>query len=289
MLPAPHGKGHFVPVRPDLKLHVVNSGPRNGEALIFLHGYPEFWWSWRHQIACFTQVGYHVIVPDLRGFNYSDKPPHGYDPTTLAGDIIGLMDAFGLDEATIIGHDYGGFIAYVLAQLHPERLKKFVVISAIPPDIWPTIKHSGRLTMQLLSKLGQLGHFVGAPLISRANQIVGMGRVMLWLAHEKDKFPHHIRHTFSQAYARSARTATAYVRDVTIWLQKNVPDNLTIPHPMLLMWPENDFMAPLRATQHYQKHLPNGVLVTIPNSGHWPQQEQPDFINRHILDFLRQF
>lgn len=289
MLPAAHGKGHFVPVRPNLKLHVVNSGRRDGEPLILLHGYPEFWWSWRHLIPCFADEGYHVIVPDLRGFNYSDKPSTGYDPTTLAGDIIGLMDAFGLPQATIVGHDYGGFIAYVLAQLFPERIKNFVVISAIPPDVWPTVKHSNSPTMYFLGWLGGLGHFVGAPLIARANDIVGIGRVMLWLAHEKHLFPHEIRATFSKAYARSAYTATAYVRDVTHWLHKQAPENLTIPHPMMLMWPENDFMAPLKVTHHFQKHLPNGQLVTIPNSGHWPQQEQPDFIGDEILKFLRKF
>ncbi|MBZ0307593.1 MAG: alpha/beta hydrolase, partial [Anaerolineae bacterium] len=84
-------------------------------------------------------------------------------------------------------------------------------------------------------------------------------------------------------------TATAYVRDVTHWLQKNVPDNLTIPHPMLLLWPENDFIAPLKVIRHYQKHLPHGNLVTIPNCGHWPQQEQAAYINHQILNFLRKF
>lgn len=289
MLPAPHGKGHFVPVRPDVKLHVVNTGRRDGKPLLFLHGFPEFWWSWRHQMTCFADAGYHVIAPDLRGFNYSDKLAEGYDPTTLAGDVIGLMDAFDLPQATIIGHDYGGFIAYVMGLLYPERVQNFVVISAIPPDVWPTTAHSGKAIMQFLSGLGALGHFVGAPMIGRANNIVGIGRVMLWLAHQKHLFPHDLRTIYSKTYARSARTATTYVRDVTRWLKNDTPQNLTIQHPMLLMWPEKDFMAPMKAVAHFQKHLPNGELVTIPESGHWPQQEQPDFINQAILRFLQKF
>ncbi|NJL92239.1 MAG: alpha/beta hydrolase [Anaerolineae bacterium] len=139
MLPGPDERGFLIQIRPALRLHVVSAGPPDGVPILFLHGFPEFWWSWRHQLRALAQAGYRVLAPDLRGFNYSDHPSGDYAPPTLAEDCLLLLDALGYPRATIIGSDFGGFLAYYLALFHPERVYKIASINALFPAKWPTM------------------------------------------------------------------------------------------------------------------------------------------------------
>src|SRR5258708_30112588 len=95
-----------------IRLHYVAAG--SGPLVLLLHGFPEFWYSWRHQLAGLSDR-YHLVAPDLRGYNLSDKPPYGYDLATLSNDVRGLIEAFGERQADIVGHDSGGAIASAFA------------------------------------------------------------------------------------------------------------------------------------------------------------------------------
>src|SRR3954466_10760159 len=92
-----------------VRLHLVEAGPSDGPLVILLHGFPEFWYGWRHQIGPLADAGYRVLVPDQRGYNLSDKPTGiaNYAIDTLANDVIGLMQAVGHDKCDLIGHDWG--------------------------------------------------------------------------------------------------------------------------------------------------------------------------------------
>src|SRR5690606_31267505 len=105
-------------------LHVVQSGPEDGPLVLLLHGFPEFWYGWRHQIQPLAQAGFRVWAPDQRGYNLSDKPRglDAYRLDTLALDIVGLIDAAGRDRAIVVGHDWGAVVAWWLALHHAERL-----------------------------------------------------------------------------------------------------------------------------------------------------------------------
>jgi pimeloyl-ACP methyl ester carboxylesterase len=122
-----------------IRLHVAQAGPdRTGERplVVLLHGFPEFWWSWRYQLTDLAAAGFRVVAPDLRGYGASDKPPRGYDAPTLAADIAGLIRALGERTATIVGHDWGGHLAWTLAALHPSLVERIVVVSAPHPLRW---------------------------------------------------------------------------------------------------------------------------------------------------------
>ncbi|WP_338051494.1 alpha/beta hydrolase [Pseudonocardia acidicola] len=114
-----------------IRLHVVESG--QGPLVVMLHGFPEFWWSWRHQLAGLAEAGYRAVAVDLRGYGDSDKPPRGYDLWTLAGDVAGLIRALGESEARIIGHDWGGLIGWTAAALHPRLVHSLAVVAAPHP------------------------------------------------------------------------------------------------------------------------------------------------------------
>ena len=114
-----------------IRLHIAEAG--SGPLVLLLHGFPEFWWSWRHQLAALADAGYHVVAPDLRGYGASDKPPRGYDAPTLSADLVGLVRALGERDAVFVGHDWGGHLAWSTAALHPALVRKLVVCSIAHP------------------------------------------------------------------------------------------------------------------------------------------------------------
>ena len=109
------------------RFHVVEAG--TGPLVLLLHGFPEFWWSWRHQIPALADAGFRVVAPDLRGYGASDKPPRGYDAFTLSADVAGMVRALGERDAVVVGHDWGGFLAWAVAALHPGVVRRAAVLS----------------------------------------------------------------------------------------------------------------------------------------------------------------
>ena len=116
-----------------LRFHVAEAGPSDGPLVLLLHGFPEFWWSWRSQLVALGGAGFHAVAPDLRGYGASDKPPRGYDAYTLSADVAGLVRALGAREAHLVGHDYGGYIGWTTATLHPRTVRTLTVLSAAHP------------------------------------------------------------------------------------------------------------------------------------------------------------
>jgi pimeloyl-ACP methyl ester carboxylesterase len=113
------------------RFHVVEAG--NGPLVLFLHGFPEFWWAWHHQLRMIADAGLRAVAVDLRGYGASDKPPRGYDGYTMAGDVAGLIRALGERSAVLVGAGYGGTIAWATAAFHPTLVRRLVVISAAHP------------------------------------------------------------------------------------------------------------------------------------------------------------
>src|ERR1700712_3197638 len=121
-----------------LSLHVVEAGPADGPLLILLHGFPEFWWAWRNQMTPFAESGYHVVVPDQRGYNSSDAPQEisSYRLDKLVDDVIALADHYGAETFHLAGHDWGGIVAWGVAASHAHRLTRLIIMDAPHPDLW---------------------------------------------------------------------------------------------------------------------------------------------------------
>jgi pimeloyl-ACP methyl ester carboxylesterase len=115
-----------------IQLHVAECDG-GGPLVVLLHGFPEFWWSWRHQLAALAEHGYRVVAADLRGYGESDKPPRGYDLWTLAGDVAGLIRALGEPRAHVVGHGWGGMIAWTVTALHPRLVLSLTAVAAPHP------------------------------------------------------------------------------------------------------------------------------------------------------------
>ncbi|MFF3667430.1 alpha/beta fold hydrolase [Microtetraspora malaysiensis] len=136
------------------RFHVVEAG--DGPLVLLLHGFPQFWWTWRHQLVSLPAAGYRAVAVDLRGYGASDKPPRGYDLPNLAMDGAGLVRALGETGAIVVGHDWGGLLAWTMAAFDPKVVRRLVPVSA---------PHPLRLRASLLTDpLGQLrasGHTLG--------------------------------------------------------------------------------------------------------------------------------
>lgn len=113
------------------RFHVADIG--DGPAVVLLHGFPTFWWTWRRQLTALADAGYRAIAMDLRGYGGSDHPPQGYDPRTLAADVGGLIRSIGESDAVIVGHGWGGLVAWATAVLEPDTVRAIVPVSMPHP------------------------------------------------------------------------------------------------------------------------------------------------------------
>ena len=130
----------------DVSLHYVEAG--DGPLIVLLHGFPEFWFGWRLQIAPLAAAGFRVVAPDTRGINLSSKPEdfHDYGVDLLADDISGFIGALGADSAFLVGHDWGGSIAWTVAMNHPEVVDRLAILNAAHPrKLSEGLKHPSQL------------------------------------------------------------------------------------------------------------------------------------------------
>ncbi len=109
------------------RFHVAEAG--DGPLVLLLHGFPQFWWSWRHQLPALADAGFRAVAMDLRGYGSSDKPPRGYDTMTSATDVSGVIKALGESEAVIVGQDWGGWLAWSMPGLAPEQTRAVAALS----------------------------------------------------------------------------------------------------------------------------------------------------------------
>jgi pimeloyl-ACP methyl ester carboxylesterase len=114
-----------------MRFHVVELG--DGPLVLLLHGFPEFWWSWRRQLESLAAAGFRAAAVDLRGYGASDKPSRGYDLVTLAGDAASLVRALGEANATVVGHDWGGLLAWTMGVHYPKVVQRMVAVSVAHP------------------------------------------------------------------------------------------------------------------------------------------------------------
>ncbi len=113
------------------RFHIVEAG--DGPLVLLLHGFPQFWWAWRHQLTGLAGAGFRVVAVDLRGYGASDKPPRGYDAYTLTADVAGMIRALGERDAVVVGHDWGGLLAWSVAAMHPRVVRRLVVLGMPHP------------------------------------------------------------------------------------------------------------------------------------------------------------
>ena len=116
------------------RFHIAELG--DGPLVLLLHGFPQFWWAWRHQLVALADAGFRAVAMDLRGVGGSDRTPRGYDPANLALDITGVVRSLGEPDAALVGHDLGGYLAWTAAAMRPKLVRRLAVSSMPHPRRW---------------------------------------------------------------------------------------------------------------------------------------------------------
>ena len=268
-----------------IQLHYVTQG--EGPLMLFLHGFPEFWYSWRHQIPEFAQ-DFKAVALDLRGYNDSDKPEGvaAYRMETLVEDVAGVIRGLGYERCVLVGHDWGGAIAWSFAYEHPEMLESLVVLNLPHPAKFA----EGLRTPQQLLKSWYIGlfqlPFIPEWLLQLGDYAV-LEQMFRGMAINKAAFsPADIEAYKNAAAKRGALTAMLnYYRTLTSgnFLRQDWP---VLSVPTLMIWGEEDVALGKELTVGTEEYVRDFHLRYIPNCSHWVQQEQPTLVNQYIQEFL---
>ncbi len=271
-----------------VKLHAVEAGPLDGPLAILLHGFPEFWYAWRQQITPLAAAGYRVLVPDQRGYNLSEKPAGvaAYNLDRLAADVVGLIDDAGRDRALLVGHDWGGAVAWWTAIRHPERLAKLAVLNMPHPRV--------------------LEHFVRHDRAQRKRSSYMLAFQLPWLperrfaagnfakaaaALEKTSRPG----TFSDddlARYRAAWSQPGALHAMFQWYRAAFrarparPASTQVEVPTLLVWGTADGFLGREMAEPSIARCTQGRLAPIDGASHWVQHEEPERVSRLLGDFF---
>jgi pimeloyl-ACP methyl ester carboxylesterase len=272
-----------------IRMHYVERGA--GPLVLLLHGFPEMWWSWRYQIPALAEAGFRVVAPDLRGYGDTDATgPYGID--TLRDDVIALLDHLRTDKAIVVAHDWGGGVAWHLAGTRGPRCAKLVVLNCPHPAVfaralfrkWSQIKRSWYMFFFQLPILPErmLTHDHGG----------GVIRILRSMAVDKTHFGPEELSPFARAVCKPGR-ATGMVNWYRAAIRAGVragprgPKYEPIVIPTLLIWGMRDLALGyddvVPGTEAYVPHI---EIRKIERCGHFVQQEQPEEVNRLLLEFL---
>ncbi len=269
-----------------VRLHYVTQG--EGPLMLMLHGYPEFWYSWRYQIPEFAK-DYKVVALDLRGYNESEKPQEraAYGIAELIKDVEGVIKGLGYDRCILVGHDWGGAIAWSFAYAHPEMLEKLIVMNS---------PHLAKFAAALRSNPQQMLRswyilFFQIPLLPELrlqfDNYRAIASAFIDSAINKTAFTPEDLAAYKNAAAKpGALTAMInYYRNIFPRpLNQTTWDVLQVP--TLMIWGKNDKFLGKELTYDTQDYVKDFQLRYIPNCSHWVQQEQPNLVNQYMREFL---
>lgn len=267
-----------------IRLHYVTQG--EGPLMLMLHGFPEFWYSWRHQIPEFAK-DYKVVALDLRGYNESDKPQEqsAYVMSEFIKDVKGVIQGLGYDRCVLVAHDWGGAIAWHFAHAHPEMLERLIVLNIPHPAKFT----EGLRTPQQLMRSWYVFFFqipVLPELLLQASDYQAISTALTAMANDKSTFsPEDIEAYKNAAAKRGALTAMInYYRNGFDNMLRQEWTLLTVP--TLMIWGEADKALGKELSYGTQEFVRDLQIRYLPNVSHWVQQEQPELVNQYMREFL---
>ena len=275
-----------------LRIHVAEAGPVDGPPVLLLHGFPECWYSWRRQLPALAQAGFRAIAPDLRGYNLSDKPGRidDYAPDKLAGDVVSLANALGYKRLDVVGHDWGGAVAWLTAAFPATRhvVRRLIVLNAPHPALfvsqldWAQVRRSWYMLFFQLPHLPEW-------LLSR-NDWAFLRKIF---AHTR-ALRQNVTDADFAIYRQSLSQPGALTATINYYRAALRQNPLTLPKRIepveaetLLIWGERDAALGRQLTEGLSQAVPRLRIEYLP-AGHFVHLEQPDEVNRLLIDTLSQ-
>ena len=272
----------------DVRLHYVEVG--EGPLVLLLHGFPQFWYQWRHQIPALVEAGFRVVAPDMRGYNLSDKPlgVGAYRVELLARDVERLIRTCGEGTADVVGHDWGAIAAWVAAMRHPERVEKLAILN---------VPHPARSLDGLLSPMQLLRSsyvfFFQIPRLPekviRAGDFALLRSVFRRDPVRPGAFTAEDIERYAGAMAQpGALTATLnYYRALLRYPGESRALLKRVEAPVLVIWGERDRSLSRRLAEPPRLWVPNLLRVErLREASHWVAEDRPREVNTLLLDFL---
>jgi pimeloyl-ACP methyl ester carboxylesterase len=271
-----------------IDLHVVMAG--GGPPIILLHGFPENWRSWRRQIPVLAAAGFSVLVPDMRGYNLSGRPleQHAYQSDHLVADVAALVRATGHPRAHIVGHDWGGIIAWTFADKHPELVDRLVILNAPHLKIYAQeVRHPRQMFKSWYMLFFLLP---GLPeLALSANNFKAVRDMFKLRPARKGTFSDKEIEAYIEALSQPGALTAAlnyYRANLTIANMRKIALSTPINAETLVIWGELDPALGIHLLEGLERVAPRLRVHRIRDSSHWIQNEAPDEVNRIMIDFL---
>ena len=277
-----------------IKLHCMNNG--SGKLILFLHGFPEFWYVWREQLKEFGK-DYHALAPDMRGYNLSDKPKpiSEYFMPRLLADVKALVDRYSQGKKVIlVAHDWGGAVAWNFAIAHPECLEKLVIINSPHPATFLRELKNNReqrkassYMILFASGLGEVALKAGD--YRRLKEAIFEKSANPAIFSEADKKAYQLAWSQPGALAGGLNYYKAFFQQA---LKRLIGDKqkigLRVSVPTLVIWGEKDTALLTGNLNGLEKFVPNLTIKRIADGTHWVIHEQPELVNRYIREFIEE-
>ena len=272
-----------------IRLHVVQAGPKSGIPVILLHGFPEFWYGWRKQIPALVNAGCRVIVPDQRGYNLSDKPKDkkDYGISTLVDDVLGLIKALDYEKVNLVGHDWGGGVAWILAMSHPEKLHKLAILNSPHPAVYRRFlqRDPDQIRRSWYLLFFQLPRLVAEKILS-ANNFREIVRGLRYSA-KKNTFTDEDIEKYKEAWSQpDALTSMLNWYRATFQFPPKMPEDPQVKVRTLMMWGMKDTALTNRLARPSMDYCDDRNLILFPEATHWAHLDAAEEVNHYLIDFL---
>ena len=259
--------------------------------MVLLHGFPEFWYAWRHQIPALADAGYRVVAPDLPGYNTSDKPPRvrDYRPRLLVQEVADLIVALGAPSAAVAGHDWGGGLAWLLAMQHPERVERLVVLNAPHPSRFlKGLRSPGQLRRSWYMLAFQLPWLPERLIAARDFRVLRRAlrqqpaRPGTFTAQDIDRYVAAAAQPGAMCAAINYYRAAFRANPLA-----HVHSRRRVDIPTLIIWGEQDRYLGRELAEPDRAWVPDVRVERIAEASHWVQADAPERVNQLMVDFLQ--
>jgi pimeloyl-ACP methyl ester carboxylesterase len=268
-----------------LDFHYAEAG-EGDDVVLCLHGWPQHWYEWRHLMPALADR-HRVLALDLRGFGWSDAPKDGYEKENMADDVLAVLDELGIERVKLVGHDWGGWIGFLLALRAPERIERYLSLNILAP--WTSTRamapHLWRFAYQWM---------IATPVVGQQLHTSGkfIPKVLVGGSVRKEVWDDATIHAFSDTFIQPAR-ARAAVQTYRTFTLREAPEmargryaNAQLSVPSRLLFGTGDAVLRPDALKGYEQHAEAMEVELVDNCGHFIADEMPDLVAERAREFF---
>jgi len=284
-LPEVDGVSHHRVRARGIEFHYAEAGSGE-EVVLCLHGWPQHWYEWRHLMPALADR-HRVIALDLRGFGWSEAPAGGYEKENLADDVLAVLDELGIERVSLVGHDWGGWIGFLLCLREPQRFQRYLALNILPP--WTSMRamapHLWRFWYQWLILSPGIGYR-----LHRSGRFIPKG--LVGASVRKDVWDDATLHAFSDTFTEPDR-ARAAVQMYRTFNLREVPElargryaKARLIVPTLMLFGTGDTALNHNLLTGYERHADAMTVEKVEDCGHFIADERPDLVAQRAGEFF---